>query len=99
MRLTARDLEIMLNQSYFSAFDTTRVAHISPLLDTGYYPGIDDISKMASVMLSEFDLNGRVALHKGEFIGRDGELTSGTCLLYTSPSPRDGLLSRMPSSA
>ena len=26
------------------------------------------------------------------------EMTSG-CLLYTSPSPRDGLLSRMPSSA
>ena len=25
--------------------------------------------------------------------------TSKTCLLYTSPSPRDGLLSRMPSSA
>ena len=23
----------------------------------------------------------------------------GVCLLYTSPSPRDGLLSRMPSSA
>ena len=26
-------------------------------------------------------------------------LAYGTCLLYTSPSPRDGLLSRMPSSA
>ena len=26
-------------------------------------------------------------------------LTAGACLLYTSPSPRDGLLSRMPSSA
>ena len=25
--------------------------------------------------------------------------TQETCLLYTSPSPRDGLLSRMPSSA
>ena len=25
--------------------------------------------------------------------------TAPTCLLYTSPSPRDGLLSRMPSSA
>ena len=25
--------------------------------------------------------------------------TAYTCLLYTSPSPRDGLLSRMPSSA
>ena len=27
------------------------------------------------------------------------DLTNSTCLLYTSPSPRDGLLSRMPSSA
>ena len=26
-------------------------------------------------------------------------LRTGSCLLYTSPSPRDGLLSRMPSSA
>ena len=26
-------------------------------------------------------------------------VTYGACLLYTSPSPRDGLLSRMPSSA
>ena len=26
-------------------------------------------------------------------------LVSAVCLLYTSPSPRDGLLSRMPSSA
>ena len=33
---------------------------------------------------------------------RNGGITSGNlryCLLYTSPSPRDGLLSRMPSSA
>ena len=28
-----------------------------------------------------------------------GAADSTTCLLYTSPSPRDGLLSRMPSSA
>ena len=28
---------------------------------------------------------------------KDGK--TGLCLLYTSPSPRDGLLSRMPSSA
>ena len=34
---------------------------------------------------------------------REIEMNDGTivygCLLYTSPSPRDGLLSRMPSSA
>ncbi len=29
----------------------------------------------------------------------EGEDNVDTCLLYTSPSPRDGLLSRMPSSA
>src|SRR5680860_1750207 len=36
----------------------------------------------------------------GELAGQPVEmLSSGICLLYTSPSPRDGLLSRMPSSA
>ena len=30
---------------------------------------------------------------------RTGIAKENTCLLYTSPSPRDGLLSRMPSSA
>ena len=39
------------------------------------------------------------------FAGGDGSVCFGinemfkSCLLYTSPSPRDGLLSRMPSSA
>ena len=30
---------------------------------------------------------------------KNPDYPDGTCLLYTSPSPRDGLLSRMPSSA
>ena len=30
---------------------------------------------------------------------KDGSDLNYSCLLYTSPSPRDGLLSRMPSSA
>ena len=30
---------------------------------------------------------------------RDDDTSIGTCLLYTSPSPRDATLSRMPSSA
>ena len=32
-------------------------------------------------------------------LGKEGLIRVLTCLLYTSPSPRDGLLSRMPSSA
>ena len=36
---------------------------------------------------------------KQEGIISDVDLNIDSCLLYTSPSPRDGLLSRMPSSA
>ena len=32
-------------------------------------------------------------------VGTDTQTAVNACLLYTSPSPRDGLLSRMPSSA
>ena len=44
-------------------------------------------------------------LKEGQTLGLVGESGCGkstlakACLLYTSPSPRDGLLSRMPSSA
>ena len=45
--------------------------------------------------------------YKGVNLGMTGDrltfddlsITFNICLLYTSPSPRDGLLSRMPSSA
>ena len=41
------------------------------------------------------DLNGKTAYKNYTGCGN----TFNCCLLYTSPSPRDGLLSRMPSSA
>ena len=43
--------------------------------------------------------------HRSELMGKHGLVAKcsceppSSCLLYTSPSPRDGLLSRMPSSA
>ena len=48
--------------------------------------------------------DGYEALRQGESRGRENIVlsrrkTEPGCLLYTSPSPRDGLLSRMPSSA
>ena len=40
------------------------------------------------------------SLNRGfKLTGKLGEVMKESCLLYTSPSPRDGLLSRMPSSA
>ena len=44
--------------------------------------------------------SGRAGVQLAEFgTGSDRERAALHCLLYTSPSPRDGLLSRMPSSA
>ena len=34
-----------------------------------------------------------------DYLSESSEEDNESCLLYTSPSPRDGLLSRMPSSA
>ena len=46
------------------------------------------------------DWNERVrALHEEGYAAVGGAIEVERCLLYTSPSPRDGLLSRMPSSA
>ena len=45
---------------------------------------------------SEIDFLWKSIENKGQ--NTKSEL-AGVCLLYTSPSPRDGLLSRMPSSA
>ena len=45
---------------------------------------IEDISKLSAAEEKKSDTK---------------QLLNNSCLLYTSPSPRDGLLSRMPSSA
>ena len=54
------------------------------------------ISKLASALVAAGLLSGVV--HAQELTGTLKKIKD-TCLLYTSPSPRDGLLSRMPSSA
>ena len=62
---------------------------------------------IAPELVSEFNLtSGELGLLGGAyFLGFAsiqiplGYLLDSNCLLYTSPSPRDGLLSRMPSSA
>ena len=45
------------------------------------------------------DQKDALALAKAGIGAYKPSQTHPTCLLYTSPSPRDGLLSRMPSSA
>ena len=60
--------------------------HINP-----NYAKAGEKRKRCKEHIQEGDVD--VTSRKCEFIG------CNICLLYTSPSPRDGLLSRMPSSA
>ena len=57
--------------------------------------------QLFSVLLSSWLFSVDAAALGGPLLAVSGValLTLFTCLLYTSPSPRDGLLSRMPSSA
>ena len=53
-------------------------------------------------IFGEVPLSSVLGDQQASLFGHNGFLKGSiknTCLLYTSPSPRDGLLSRMPSSA
>ncbi len=80
VRLAARDLETMLHQSQFTGLRSGRVDQISPLLDKGYFPGIDDISGMVRIVFDEIAMSGEVGLHQAEFISRDGAEVTGQIL-------------------
>ena len=70
------------------------------------YLGLQELKRWINIlMLSASSVKPRLMLQMALIRARMCELMAielkkdGDCLLYTSPSPRDGLLSRMPSSA
>ena len=68
-------------------------------LVTGATGGLGgEIAKLLHAKGAHVALSGTRAEKLKSLASELGE-RSYTCLLYTSPSPRDGLLSRMPSSA
>ena len=63
---------------------------------------IEKVKKLDNLLLIGIPTRGipLTEVLEKELFSRTGlRVRKGTCLLYTSPSPRDGLLSRMPSSA
>jgi len=80
VRVAARDLESILVQSPLTAIAPERLNRIRPLLKSGYFPDIDDITDMTRVYFDEIKRSGQVGLVKGEYIGRDGENHTGAIL-------------------
>ena len=57
-------------------------------------------NKNIGILITDHNVQETLAItDKTYLMFEGGILKAGSCLLYTSPSPRDGLLSRMPSSA
>lgn len=81
VRMAARDVEAMLQASPRTALDDTPLRKISPLLDTGHFPDINDIGGMTAVLFDEMGRSSQVAMQKGTFVGRDGKDHEGDILL------------------
>ncbi len=96
VRLAARDLSVLLEQSPLTSLRPERLAPLRQILRQGYFPDIDDISGMAAVLLEEMELGGQVGFTEGAFVGRNGEeqvgdiMTLGTfTTLYRSGDDRE----------
>ena len=67
-------------------------------MDNAFRMLSDLVSNLTSVIVGILGLGIVGSLAFGDMMGLD-VIGNITCLLYTSPSPRDATLSRMPSSA
>ena len=84
---------ILQPETMIEEFKKNGVTHIITIPDS-------ETNYLYELMLQESWLDVVPVSREGETMGVAlGLNVAGNCLLYTSPSPRDGLLSRMPSSA
>ena len=70
-----------------------------PIVVAGLFGWCAVLFLFTSLKLSQRWQTGLLTIAGISLILYSAQRTDITCLLYTSPSPRDGLLSRMPSSA
>jgi biopolymer transport protein ExbB len=99
VRLAARDLAAMLEQSPMTALRPERLERVRSVLRQGYFPDIEDISSMAGALFDEMELSGQVGLRRAGFVGRDGKEQTGEVMtlgaftaLYRDDSGEVGFL-------
>ena len=72
IRETARDLETILSQSLFTAFDAERMRRLAPVLDKDRFPGMDEIAAISDLFFEEMTLSGEVDLRAGTVVDAGG---------------------------
>ena len=92
--LSQENNKIIYDQAYFRQYNITNAADAIKRI-----PGVENLSS-GNNSYEPGDNNKRRGFgSSGTQILINGERQSSNCLLYTSPSPRDTMSSRMPSSA
>jgi biopolymer transport protein ExbB len=80
VRLAARDLAAVLEQSPTTAFLPERLELVRRVLREDYFPDIQDITGMADALIQEMRLSGEVGLRRAAFVGRSGDEVTGDVL-------------------
>ena len=83
-----------VSYSYYEVYTNTQRAFAG----LGFSYGSDEEAAFITTWLELCGLNG-IKLLNLKIEDLDNSFDASICLLYTSPSPRDGSISRMPSSA
>ena len=85
--------------AWSSDYDSTLGACPDPASDPSPYASLGSTISNLSDLLNEVDVGTKCFALQTKATDGIGNETPNTCLLYTSPSPRDRTRSRMPSSA
>ena len=96
----ARGLQSLGHQIFWMAFEYRKLA--DPLHNASFFAFAagQPLPPVTHAAAFNFSYVGTSFVDEGGKWSREPKLSNlDNCLLYTSPSPRDGLLSRMPSSA
>jgi biopolymer transport protein ExbB len=80
VRVVARDLEGVLEQSIFTARFPERLNGVRPVLNKERFPGLDDMKALTGLFLKEMSLSGEVVLRRDSFVDRSGTMQEGNIL-------------------
>lgn len=81
VRLSAKDLETLINQSLQSALIEERKKALTPLVTTSKFPAMDDIRAMKNILMDEILRSGQVRIENGNIIDQSGKKTMAKILI------------------
>ena len=80
LRSSAKEAQSMIRNNHITAEVPERIQIIEDLRDVDKVPGLEGIQSLVEVYLDEIKRSGQITLRTGNFVGVDGQMTSGQIL-------------------